>query len=71
MEKKITKKLLEKKADLLALETEKLITWCSNCGNYGIQNALMRALVLEEMGLNDRLGLLRLIRAWGWIISLL
>lgn len=28
-------------------ETGKKITWCSNCGNYAILNALTRALVLE------------------------
>lgn len=45
--------LAQKTADLLTYETAKKITWCGNCGNYGIQNALMRALVLEEKGRKD------------------
>jgi len=45
--------LIEKKEAILALETKKLITWCSGCGNYGIQNALMRALALEDLGVKD------------------
>jgi len=53
MDTKIIEKLLKKKEKLLDMETEKLITWCSGCGNYGIQNALMRALVLEDMERND------------------
>ena len=47
------KKLLEKKDLLLNLETEKQITWCSGCGNYGILNALSHALVLEDFDRND------------------
>ncbi len=39
---------LEKKAkEFIKFETDKKITWCGNCGNYGIQNALVRALILE------------------------
>lgn len=45
---------LEKKAqEFIKFETDKKITWCSNCGNYGIQNALMRALVLEGIARKD------------------
>ena len=29
------------------------LTWCEGCGNYGIQNALKRALVLEGLGRQD------------------
>jgi len=29
------------------------LTWCEGCGNYGIQNALKRALALEKMGRQD------------------
>lgn len=29
------------------------LTWCSGCGNYGIQKALIRALTLEEYDLKD------------------
>ena len=34
-------------------ETNEVLTWCSGCGNYGIQNALKRALVLEEIETKD------------------
>ena len=45
---------LEKKAqEFVKFETDKRITWCSNCGNYGIQNALTRALVLEGFERKD------------------
>lgn len=38
----------------LQFETEdRKITWCGNCGNYGIQNALKRALTLEGLGRKD------------------
>jgi 2-oxoglutarate/2-oxoacid ferredoxin oxidoreductase subunit beta len=47
MDKKLADKLVDNTPKLLAWETDKKITWCSNCGNYGIQNAMMRALVLE------------------------
>lgn len=53
MDPKITEKLLAKKDQLMNLETDELITWCSNCGNYGIQNAIIRALVLEGMEQKD------------------
>jgi len=45
--------LLAKSAEFLKYETDKVITWCSNCGNYGIQNALVRALVLEGYSQRD------------------
>lgn len=45
---------LEKKAkEYVRFETDKKITWCSNCGNYAIQNALTRALVLENFKRKD------------------
>lgn len=47
MDKELADKLVAGAGKLLDWETEKKITWCSDCGNYGIQNALMRALVLE------------------------
>ena len=37
----------QKAAAFTKFETNKKITWCSNCGNYAILNALTRALVLE------------------------
>ena len=46
-------KLVEKADKLLEMETDKKITWCGGCGNYGIQNALMRALILEGYERND------------------
>lgn len=47
---------LEKKAaEFIKYETKKKITWCSNCGNYAIQNALIRACVLEEIQRKDLL----------------
>jgi len=39
--------LADRKTEYLAYEGTEIITWCSGCGNYGIQNALERALVLE------------------------
>lgn len=47
MDKKTRDELIAKADKLLKYETDKVITWCSGCGNYGIQNALARALVLE------------------------
>ncbi len=45
--------LNDKAQAYMAWETPKKITWCSNCGNYGIQNALKRALTLEGLGVQD------------------
>lgn len=45
--------LISKKGKYLALETDKRITWCSECGNYAIQNALKRALTLENFSRRD------------------
>lgn len=39
--------------ELVGYDTPRKMTWCSNCGNYGIQNALKRALVLEGIQRND------------------
>lgn len=39
--------LAEKKAEYLKFEGKELLTWCGGCGNFGIQNAMERALVLE------------------------
>jgi len=35
------------------LESEEKLTWCTGCGNFGIQSALMRALTLENIGQQD------------------
>lgn len=53
IDKKIVDQLIDHAMDYVRFETDKKITWCGNCGNYGIQNALMRALVLERMGIKD------------------
>jgi 2-oxoglutarate ferredoxin oxidoreductase subunit beta len=45
--------LIERSKEVVAYNTERKITWCGNCGNYGIQNALKRALVLEGLHRND------------------
>lgn len=37
----------------VAYETDEVITWCGGCGNYTIQNALKRALVLEGLTHRD------------------
>jgi 2-oxoglutarate ferredoxin oxidoreductase subunit beta len=55
---KTTKKsdttLLGEKSELYKLyETDQVITWCAGCGNYQIQNALKRALTLENFGIKD------------------
>lgn len=47
MNENILKNLAEKSKDYLKFETERTQTWCSGCGNFGIQNALKRALTLE------------------------
>jgi len=47
------KKLADLKNEYLAYEGGEVITWCSGCGNYGIQNAVERALVLEGYNPKD------------------
>ena len=41
--------------EYLKYETEKPLTWCGGCGNYAIQNALKRSLVLENIDRNNLL----------------
>lgn len=57
MKPEIHKKTNAKVADvarrIIDFETDKKVTWCGNCGNYGIINALMRALALENMSRED------------------
>jgi 2-oxoglutarate/2-oxoacid ferredoxin oxidoreductase subunit beta len=53
MDKNTRDNLLEKTKEFLKYETEKVITWCSNCGNYGIQNSVIKALVLEGYSPKD------------------
>ncbi|MFA7385430.1 MAG: thiamine pyrophosphate-dependent enzyme [Candidatus Paceibacterota bacterium] len=52
-DKKDLHKLSKLSGDYLKYETNKVLTWCGNCGNYGIQNALKRALVLEGFKKED------------------
>ncbi|MBU1017497.1 2-oxoacid ferredoxin oxidoreductase [Patescibacteria group bacterium] len=49
------KKLADRKSDYLAYEGNEIITWCAGCGNYGIQKALERAMVLEGIKPKDAL----------------
>lgn len=44
---------MAKTQEFLKYETDKVITWCSGCGNYGIQNSLLRSLVLEGYAPKD------------------
>jgi 2-oxoglutarate/2-oxoacid ferredoxin oxidoreductase subunit beta len=44
----IVSDLAAKQAEFLAFEHGVKHTWCSGCGNYGIYNALVRALVLQN-----------------------
>lgn len=55
MDQSDIQKLADKSKELTELDTDRKITWCGNCGNYGIQNALKRALVLEGLDRNDYL----------------
>jgi len=41
--------------ELSAYNTDQMMTWCGGCGNYFIQNALKRALVLENIAPKDTL----------------
>lgn len=45
--------LANRKSEYLAYEGTEVITWCGGCGNYGIQHALERALVLEGIKPKD------------------
>jgi len=45
--------LTERSAAYERLETDEVMTWCGGCGNYGIQNAIKRALVLEGLSAAD------------------
>jgi len=53
MNKETRENLASKVNEFLKYETDKVLTWCSGCGNYAIQNAVIRALVLEEIPKKD------------------
>ncbi len=42
-----------KKRELLAFESNERLTWCNGCGDYGIRNALIRAMALEGLTQQD------------------
>lgn len=48
-------KLSAKKKEYAKYEGSEVITWCGGCGNFGIQRALERALVLEGITPKDAL----------------
>lgn len=45
--------LSQKKAEYMKLESAEKLTWCSGCGDYGIQKALERSLVIENFSIQD------------------
>lgn len=53
MDKETRENLAAKVQEFMKYETDKVITWCSDCGNFGIQNAIIRAIVLEEIPRKD------------------
>ncbi len=55
MDRKILNQLACRAKQYNAFETEEVMTWCGGCGNYSIQNAVKRALVLENILPKDTL----------------
>ncbi len=49
MNTELLNELAQKAKSYTAYENEEMHTWCGECGNYGIMNALIRALVLENI----------------------
>lgn len=45
--------LAEKSSFSSQFDSKELITWCNGCGNFGVLNALKRALTLENLGIQD------------------
>ncbi len=45
--------LAEKSEFASQFDSKELITWCNGCGNFGVLNALKRALTLENLGIQD------------------
>ncbi len=55
IDKNVLEQLSCKAKDYNSLESDEVMTWCGGCGNYAIQNALKRALVLENIKPKDTL----------------
>ncbi len=55
MDKKILEALQRKADKVCQLDTKQAMNWCGGCGNYGIQNALKRAIALENIEKKDLL----------------
>lgn len=47
--------LASKASKYAQFNSEEKLTWCTGCGNFGIQNALKRALTLENINIRDTL----------------
>lgn len=47
------KTLAERKREYMKLESNEKLTWCSGCGDFGIQKALERSLVLQGLSTQD------------------
>lgn len=45
--------LAQRKKEYMKLESQEKLTWCGGCGDFGIQKALERALVLEGLGTRE------------------
>lgn len=52
-QRQILEELSKKKKEYMAFEGNEKLTWCSGCGNFGIQKAIERALTLEGIGQQD------------------
>ncbi len=55
MDPKVIDQLTKKADRVCGLDTKQAMTWCGGCGNYGIQNALKRAIALENIEKKDLL----------------
>jgi 2-oxoglutarate ferredoxin oxidoreductase subunit beta len=49
----VIRELSAKKNEYMKFEGSEKLTWCSGCGDFGIQKALERALVLENIAARD------------------
>lgn len=51
----VIQQLAQNAKTFMEFDSDEVITWCSNCGNFGVQNAIRRALALEGLGVQDAL----------------